>query len=164
MCGSFLTIRDDHVYIIYQSTKDYLSGKAGATGFLTEEATHHNIFTISLKLMPQILQRDMYNLKMPGFPINQVQVPDPDPLDTVWYSCIHWIDHLCASDPSTGTRHDDLEDGGIIHVFLQERYLYWLEALSLCQCMSDGVVSITKLEALVKVMPRLAMPLLYNTY
>jgi len=28
MCGSFLTIRDDNVYIIYQSAKDFLSEEA----------------------------------------------------------------------------------------------------------------------------------------
>ena len=161
MCGSFLTIRDDQVYIIHQSAKDYLSGKARTTGFPTEEETHHKTFTISLKLMPKILQRDMYNLKLPGFPINQVQVPDPDPLVTVRYSCIHWIDHLCASDART--RHDDL-NGTSIYTFLQEWCLYWLEALSLCRSMSDGVASITKLEALVKVMPRSAISLLYTIY
>src|SRR6185437_7492249 len=28
LCGSFLTVRDNHVYIVHQSAKDYLSGNA----------------------------------------------------------------------------------------------------------------------------------------
>ena len=40
---------------------------------------------------------------------------------------------------------------------MRKKYLYWLEALSLCRGISDGVVSMAKLEALLQVILRLVM-------
>src|SRR5262245_52763097 len=145
MCGSFLTVRDDQIYLIHQSAKDYLSDEARATIFPSQEKTHHDIFSRSLELMPRILQRDVYRLKMPGVHIDQVQVPDHDPLGRMRYSCVHWIHHLCNSVSDNSTRRDDdLRDGGAVYLFLRKQYLYWLEALSLCHGMSEGVVSMAK--------------------
>lgn len=152
MCGSFLTVRDDQVYLIHQSAKDYLSDEGRATIFPSEGKTHHDIFFRSLELMSSALQRDMYRLTAPGFPIDHVQVPDQDPLGTTRYSCVHWVKHLCDSVSGMSTRRDDdLQDGGVVHLFLKCQYLYWLEALSLCKSISEGVVSMVKLEALVQV-------------
>ena len=164
MCGSFLTVRDDQVYLIHQSAKDYLSDEARATIFPSQDKTHHDIFFRSLELMSGTLRRDMYCLIAPGFPIDQVQVPDQDPLGTTRYSCVHWVDHLCDSASGKGTRRDDrLQDGGAVYVFLKKQYLYWLEALSLCKSMSEGIVSMAKLEALIQVMLGSAMLSMYNT-
>ena len=152
MCGSFLTVRDEQVYLIHQSARDYLSDKARATVFPSQRKTHHHIFIRSLELMSGVLQRDMYRLVAPGFPIDQIQVLAQDPLATTRYSCVHWVSHLCDSISGKSTREDDdLQDGGAVYVFLKEKYLYWLEALSLSKSMSEGVVSIEKLETLVQV-------------
>ncbi|KAL2169155.1 hypothetical protein VTG60DRAFT_6395 [Thermothelomyces hinnuleus] len=80
-CGSFLTIQDDRVYLIHQSAKDYLStGRTSTLLFPCGVATaHRDILTRSLQLMPDKLHRDMYDLGAPGFPIEDVQVPDPEP-------------------------------------------------------------------------------------
>jgi hypothetical protein len=152
------------VFLIHQSAKDYLSDEARATIFPSQEKTHHDIFFRSLELMSGALQRDMYRLIAPGFPIDQVQVPDQDPLRTTRYSCVHWVDHLCDSVSGKSTRRDDdLQDGGVVYISLKKQYLYWLEALSLCKSMSEGVVSMAKLEALVQVILGSAMLSMYNT-
>ncbi|WKT54223.1 G-protein beta WD-40 repeat [Fusarium oxysporum f. sp. vasinfectum] len=44
----------------------------------------------------------------------------------------------------------NLKDAGIVHDFLQKKYLNWLESLSLLRSMSEGVMAVQKLEALVK--------------
>ncbi|KAI9769750.1 MAG: hypothetical protein M1839_003596 [Geoglossum umbratile] len=151
MCGSFLTIRENQVYLIHQSAKDYLSDEARATIFPPQGKTHHVIFFQSLELMSDTLQRDMYRLVTPGFPIDQVEVPDQDPLATMRYSCVYWVEHLCDSVSGKSTRQNgDLQDVSAVYVFLKTKYLYWLEALSLCKSMSEGVVSIAKLEALIQ--------------
>ncbi|CAI6226311.1 unnamed protein product [Periconia digitata] len=95
----------------------------------------------------------MYNLGAPGYPIERVALPDPDPLGKARYSCIYWVDHLrnCGSTTTTGP-HINLQDKGIIEKFIQQKYLYWLEALSLCKSMPKGVVSMAELEALIYVM------------
>jgi hypothetical protein len=164
MCGSFLTVRDDQVYLIHQSAKDYLSDVARATIFPSPGKTHYDIFSRSLELMSGILQRDMYHLIAPGFPIGQVKVPGQDPLGATRYSCVHWVDHLCNSVSGKSMRRDDsLQDGGVVYVFLKKQYLYWLEALSLCESMSEGVVSIAKLEALIQVILRPVILSMYDT-
>ena len=41
MCGSFLTIREDSVYFIHQSAKDYFSIGKGSKVFLEGQAEEH---------------------------------------------------------------------------------------------------------------------------
>ncbi|KAK3952421.1 NACHT domain-containing protein, partial [Pseudoneurospora amorphoporcata] len=156
LCGSFLTLRDQTVYFVHQSAKDFLLGnafdKAGNQAFQEafkwifpsgKEDVNYTIFSRSLDAMSIILRRDIYGLSVPGFPRDKVQVPDPDPLATVRYSCVYWVDHLCDSVSSANTkRHDYLRDKKVVHEFLETKYLYWLEALSLLQAMPAGVVAI----------------------
>jgi len=152
MCASFLTIRNDQVYLIHQSAKDYLNTKAFDMIFPAgREHIHHNMFSRSLSVMSQMLQKDIYNLQLPGLLIDQVKPVDPDPLVHVRYSCIFWVDHLGEDDGSSSHSLSELRDGGQVHVFLQETFLYWLEALSLLRSMSNGVLAIAKLENLLRV-------------
>ena len=44
--------------------------------------------------MTHRLHRDIYSLCAPGFPIQQVEPPDRDPLATIRYSCVNWVEHL----------------------------------------------------------------------
>ncbi|KAF2452251.1 WD40-repeat-containing domain protein, partial [Lineolata rhizophorae] len=77
--------------------------------------------------------------------------PDPDPLAASHYSCAYWIDHLCDLNPVSSTIYAKyMQDGGVIDIFLREKYLYWLEALSLCKSMPKGVVSMAMLQSLVQ--------------
>jgi hypothetical protein len=153
-CGSFLTIRDDIIYFVHQSAKDFLVSN---TIFPSQsEQAHYTIFSRSLLITSKTLRRDIYGLGALGYPIEQVAQPDPDPLAVSRYACIYWIDHLCLCDwnPSSSENYKDLQDGGILDRFLREKYLYWLEALSLCKSMSKGVLSMTKLETLMQVIIR----------
>jgi hypothetical protein len=152
MCGSFLTIRDDQVYLIHQSAKDYLDDEARAAILLDKGEVHYKIFSQSLKLMSSTLKRDMYGLGALGCPIEKVTRPATDPLATARYSCVHWIDHLYESTINKNGRcNKDLQDDGTLHAFLQACYLYWLEALSLCKSISAGVAMMGKLEILLQV-------------
>jgi hypothetical protein len=156
MCGSFLTIRDDTVYIIHQSAKDFLSQEASPDIFpCGVEDVHYSIFLRSLETMSKILRRDIYSLRALGYPIEQVKHPDPDPLAVTRYSCIHWVDHLCDWNSNCCVNDKvDLQDKGMVDVFIREKYLYWLEALSLCRSMSEGVLAMAKLEAVIQVILR----------
>jgi len=158
MCGSFLTIREGNVYIIHQSARDFLSKEARhdlvpcGIGNI-----HQSIFSRSLQVMSKTLRRDMYGLCTLGYPAEQIEPPDPDPLVASRYSCIYWIDHLCDWNPSSAKGEVDLQDGGAVSSFLRQRYLYWLEALSLCKSMSKGVAAIAKLEVFMRVIYKLAI-------
>ncbi|KAF2137698.1 uncharacterized protein K452DRAFT_353384, partial [Aplosporella prunicola CBS 121167] len=149
-CGSFLTVREETVYFVHQSAKDFLLTKPspktpnGAFDELFPSGkpkAHHSIFSRSLDVMSGTLRRDMYDLKELGYPAEKIRQPNPDPLAASRYACFYWIDHLIDSD---------LNDGGSVDTFLTQKYLYWLESLSLFKDMSKGIDSITKLEKLVQ--------------
>jgi hypothetical protein len=145
--GSFLTVRDESIYFVHQSAKDYLFEKGGQSIFSSDfSATHRRIFTQSLHILEKILRRDMYSLVASGTPINQAKSPEPDPLAAAGYSCIYWVNHLEESQP-----YDELQDAGPVDTFLQTRSLYWLEALSLLRSVTDGIMSIQKLGGLIAV-------------
>ncbi|KAE9987513.1 hypothetical protein EG328_002498 [Venturia inaequalis] len=74
--------------------------------------------------MSKTLQQDMYKLR-PGVLIDLVKASDPDPLASLQYS----------------------SDDGVIYRFLQEYFLYWLEALGLIRETSAGVLTISSLKA-----------------
>jgi hypothetical protein len=159
LCGSFLTVRESTIYFVHQSAKDYLFKEAIDEIFPSgKEGAHYVIFLRSLQVMSRTLQRDIYSLGALGYPIEKVEQPDPDPLAAWRYSCIYWVDHLCDWNPNRCTDHrGDLQDGGVVDDFFRKKYLYWLEALSLCGSMSGGVVSMAKLEALLQVLLRSVM-------
>lgn len=80
---------------------------------------HHDLFTWSLELMSSTLKRDMYSLGKLGFSIDEAETPNPDPLATVRYSCVYWIDYPYDSNPkSRADGVGDLKVGGAIYEFL----------------------------------------------
>ena len=147
-CGSFLTIQGDNIYFIHQTAKEYLSGNPVIFS-KGEKEVHHTIVLRSLDEMEK-LHKDMYNLRDPGISIDEDKPLPPDPLAQVRYACVHWIDHLCEI-ASSSYDQVGLYDNGKIHKFLKEHFLHWMEALSLTRSMSNGVVTIRKLEDLLAV-------------
>ncbi|OHW95965.1 vegetative incompatibility protein het-e-1 [Colletotrichum incanum] len=152
-CGSLLTVREEVVYFVHQSAKDFLLKNESKRIYpcgVTQE--NRNIALRSLKVMSGILRRDIYNLCAPGFPINQVGPRDPDPLASARYSCVYWVSHLADGNPAgqePGGR--GLQDDGPAHVFLKQHYLHWLEALSLLRSVSAGILQMSTLAHLVQV-------------
>ncbi|KAL2195940.1 hypothetical protein P885DRAFT_70078 [Corynascus similis CBS 632.67] len=71
-CGSFLTLQDDQLCLIHQSAKEHLSKRASNLLFPCGVGmAHRDILIRSLQLMSHNLQRDMYDLGAPGFPIEK---------------------------------------------------------------------------------------------
>ncbi|KAH5722255.1 hypothetical protein HBI17_253400 [Parastagonospora nodorum] len=153
-CGSFLTLREDTVYFVHQSAKDFLFAKAYSETFLDgSEAVHQAIFLRSLAILSKTLHRDMYSLEAPGYPIKNIKLPKPDPLAVSRYPCIYWIDHLCDSKPESLVNGvGNLQFLGAVDEFLRKKFLYWLEGLSLCKSVGEGVVLMEKMWSLVQEM------------
>ncbi|KND91690.1 Vegetative incompatibility protein HET-E-1, partial [Tolypocladium ophioglossoides CBS 100239] len=146
-CGSFLTLLEGIVYFVHQSAKDFLLDKASVlpNGIAHQ---HRAIFSTSIEVLSRTLRRDIYNLVTPGFSIRDIIPPDPDPLAPARYSCIYWVDHLQDANSMEKLTEEYLRDNGPVHTFLQRKYLYWLEALSLFGGLSQAVLAIQKLAAL----------------
>ena len=141
-CGSFLTVQNALVSFVHQSAKDYLLNEASDELLPSGIAhQHHMVFSRSLDLLSETLRRDIYHLQAPGYLIDHVSTPEPDPLTAIQYSCIFWADHLhdSAADEALG-KYDT------ILAFLTENYLQWLEALSLLRNIPAGVRAMEKLE------------------
>lgn len=154
-CGSFLTIRGDHVYLIHQSAKDYLTEnewKAWSTIFPAgQSAVHFDMFSHSLDALSGILRENIYDLPYPGFLIDDVKKPNPDPLAALRYSCVYWADHFCEAGDQDSKRKAALSDDGAIYSFLKKHFLHWLESLSLIRDVTSIIPSIRKLLCIINV-------------
>jgi hypothetical protein len=150
LCGSFLTLREDTIYFVHQSAKDFLFKKASSRVFSHGiEDIHRTIFLKSLAILSRTLHRDMYGADALGRPVEDITLPDPDPLAVSRYPCIYWIDHML--DARADLLRNDSSNFEAVDDFLRTKYLYWLEGLSLCRSVDKGVISMTKLCSLVQV-------------
>ncbi|KAJ6017869.1 hypothetical protein N7451_001248 [Penicillium sp. IBT 35674x] len=150
VCGSFLTVREDTIVFVHQSAKEFLL-KETQNGVFPGgiEAEHYAIFSRSLQAMFKTLRRDIFNLKLPGFPIEKVIPPSPNPLVAAKYACLYWVDHLQHS----GCYKKDnicVDERGCVGDFLQKHYLHWLEALSILRSLSQGISAMLKLHELLQ--------------
>lgn len=149
-CGSFLTFRGDAIYFLHQSAKDFLLNKASDQILpLGLTYQHGIIFERLLQALSETLRRDICQLGHPGFSIDYISPDILEPLDPIRYSCVYWVDHLRDSEPTRLS--NNLRNGGGIQVFIQKKYLYWLESLSLLSSTVEGVKAMYKLEDLATV-------------
>jgi hypothetical protein len=90
LCGLFLAVREDTVYFVHQSAKDFLFAKALNEVFPNGvEEIYWAIFLTSLAYLSRTLHRDMYSLVAPGSAIENVKLLHLDPLAALRYPCIY---------------------------------------------------------------------------
>ncbi|KAF5524533.1 Vegetative incompatibility protein HET-E-1 [Colletotrichum aenigma] len=139
-CGCLLTVKDDVVYFVHQSAKDFLFRHALAdTMPLGIHREHNLLLSRSLEVMSKTCRRNIYNLKEPGASVENIRTPVPDPLEPARYACVYWAEHI--------------DDGGHmpqlqyrqVYEFLKKHFLHWAEALSLLRSVSGGITSLLKL-------------------
>ncbi|CAD6446227.1 e13f86a5-3efc-43ce-a537-5658ff5fbd22 [Sclerotinia trifoliorum] len=146
LCRSFLVIREQSIFFVHQSAKDFLLTKAAKTIFPNGISEIHNkVFLNSMTVMSKTLKHNIYNLHYPGFPIDKVKQRDPDPLASIRYSCIYWINHLRDGDPEQNRKY--IQDNGNIYEFLKNHLLHWLEVMSLMGKISESINAISSLES-----------------
>jgi hypothetical protein len=149
-CRSFLTLRERTIFFVHQSAKDFLVEKASKDPFLFQKQdVHYVIFSRSLQAMSQTLKLDIYSLAAPGTSLDQVKPPCPDPLATIRYPCLYWVDHLLECD--VGRVIKEIKDDSSVYLFLCQSFLYWLEALSLMRNLSECIGIIRQLKKRVQV-------------
>jgi N-terminal domain of NWD NACHT-NTPase/NACHT domain len=146
-CRSFLTIDDDTVYFIHQSAQDFLKENINK---LTEDLAqvHKDFVKYSVKAMSS-LKRDIYDSQNYGYRLAESSPPDHDPLASIGYSCVFWLDHLRHAIEESPESSKDLYDDGFM--FLKEHFLHWLESLSLLHELSAGIASIKKLMKVIQI-------------
>jgi hypothetical protein len=156
-CGSFLTTNKGMVSRIHQSAKDYLREDLKRMDLNHKSRLqmggaaqgHAGIAKRSIDAMSKQLKKNIYGLRHYGFELKDIIPPDPDPLAPVRYSCVFWLVHLREAIKANLGDGKDLCDLGLR--FLKERFLHWLESLSLLNKLSEGIVSIRELLSVLKV-------------
>lgn len=149
LCGSFLTIREDVVYFIHQSAKEYLLKDNGNHIFpLGISQQHWSMFLRSAESLCATLEENPYKVQHMGTLATEIAIPDPDPLVSIRYSCAYWVEHLNNSEVYSHNGNA-LADGGIIDSFMRRKYLHWLESLSLVGALAKGVRAISTLKVLI---------------
>ncbi|KAM0228002.1 hypothetical protein ACHAP5_012058 [Fusarium lateritium] len=95
-CGSFLTAKENTVFFIHQSAKDYLLDQSSPILFKSGLAQHHCALFQRSVVMLQVLHKDLYSLVRIGVTVKEAirQRPEPDPLRSLTYACTFWADHL----------------------------------------------------------------------
>jgi hypothetical protein len=141
-CGSFLITKENTVYLIHQSTKDYL--KANHKSKLQQGGAvqgHADISRRSIDAM-STLRRNIYALPLWASNSKDIRPPDPDPLAALRYSCVFWLGHLYDANSQSSEYRNEICDDQTILAFLNDYFLHWLESL---YKLSDKVLSIRKL-------------------
>jgi hypothetical protein len=96
-----------------------------------------------IRLISTSLKQDICELNAPGVLVAEVgssQIEQHLPPE-VQYACLYWVEHLQKSG-------GELSDNDEVHQFLQTHFLYWLEALSWMQRLSEGILAIRTLESI----------------
>lgn len=160
---------DKVISFVHLSAKDFLLKNQDASRQIVPHGFVHQhcyISEKSIKNLSTVLKRDIYALREPGYPTEKVLTPEPDPLAAVRYSCVYWPSHLLelgrpgapTSSPSktnATSSHSILnseeaeelfKDDGSVRTFIEEKYLYWIEALSLLFEIPEGVRGMERLE------------------
>ncbi|OBT63596.1 hypothetical protein VE03_07330 [Pseudogymnoascus sp. 23342-1-I1] len=147
--------QDEHapLGLVHLSFRDFLLNKERSSKlpFRVEEISmHQSVFEACLRVMSQELQQDMCNLVLPGHlasDVTQSQLEKGIPR-YLRYACYYWVDHLAtlSDDPRMEA---GLADGKVVHLFLGEKLLFWLEAMSLIREMSAAILILNKLSTIV---------------
>ena len=153
-CSSFVTVRQENIYFIHQSAKDYLTNSGAAKLFPNGIHEEHGVLIgRSLAVMSRTLHQDMCKLKLPGSLAHTAEIGHQ--LKAIRYMCCFWVDHLVKyfDDNLTDSlfNKDYIEDGGPVQQFLLEHLLHWLEAFSLFGEYNKGVQAILCLESFIPV-------------
>ncbi|KAF5577877.1 vegetatible incompatibility het-E-1 [Fusarium pseudocircinatum] len=143
-CGSLLTIRGDKVYTVHQSVNDFLQ-KAPNVLPSGVGHQHYSIFNCSMNIMHNRLHRNLYELKESCVVIDDITVLPSAPLTIAGYACVYWVDHFCACLLAASQHQNSLCHDMITH-FMKNKYLYWLEAMSLLRCTSKALEAMQRLE------------------
>ena len=157
LCGSFLTISKDTVYLVHQSAKDFFTEGDGSSIISSHQDEHGKIAYRSLDLMSHTLRENVCDLQEPGtFAAEARKEFDRSRFTHIGYACCYWVDHLTdhLNVHLTGDKHNQLslfDYGGTVKVFLQDHLLHWLEVLSVLGKVSEGVLMFKRLQSLIHV-------------
>lgn len=149
LCGSFITIREETVYFVHQSAKDFLSDGERKDVFPSGRGLAHADTTrLCFEVMSSTLKKNICDIKMPGTCLSDIdksKITTHLPLH-VQYACLYWFDHLEQASPPEQAALVSREDCQV-YVFFKSHFLHWLEGLCLMNEASEAVHVIESLSS-----------------
>ncbi|KAI1349742.1 WD40-repeat-containing domain protein [Xylaria sp. FL0043] len=141
-CGSFVSLNRQTINLIHQSAKDYLREKYATVLDPAGAAQGHIDIVKHCLSAISSLEQNMYKLDL-GFKPETMTPPNPDPLASLQYSCVSWIDHVRSLE------HEKPESIQTVLAevskYLKKGFLRWLESLSLLGEVDEGVLLLKSL-------------------
>ncbi len=138
------------VRLFHLSFRDFLvdSDDKQSQFWIDEKETHKKIAFRCLDLLSRTpcLKEDICSLKKPGslrIDIDGHLIEECLPAE-VQYACRYWAHHLEQGNCR-------ISDQDKVHNFLDQRFLYWVEALSIIGRVTDSISMIAKLQNLLEV-------------
>jgi hypothetical protein len=138
---SLLALHDDiyhPIYSFHKSFPDFITDSTRCTNIRFHISPNHHIELVlcCLRLMDKLLERDMCSI--PDYALNSEVEDLPKRIDgsgiygALEYACRSWYKHLivvedCAADVVFA-----------LHCFLKQKFLFWLEVLSVLGTMGDA--------------------------
>ncbi|KAI9687305.1 MAG: hypothetical protein M1822_002348 [Bathelium mastoideum] len=125
LCGSFLTLRDDTVYFVHQSAKDFFEKGFGSSIFAAPNSVtevHSTMAIRAFEFMEIFLKKDIHDLKLPSSSRSEPNtsvVAQPLP-HHAQYSCVFGFVHHYLSNNAAWKATN----------VLKKHFLHWIEALS----------------------------------
>ena len=152
LCGSFLTIREDIVYLVHQSAKDFFSTGNGSSIISSHQEEHGKIACRSLDLMSNTLREDVCELQKPGTSVAEAHKKFSQSRFThVGYACCYWVDHLTDASHGEHDQSSPFDHGEKVEMFFGNHLLHWLEVLSILGKVSEGILMLKSLKSLINV-------------
>ncbi|KAF4903087.1 Vegetative incompatibility protein HET-E-1 [Colletotrichum viniferum] len=87
-CGSLLNVRENVIYFVHQSAKDFLIRQADRIMPSGVALQHGLVLSKLLQSMSKTLRRNVYGIDQHGIAVEDISVPYPDPLACVRYACV----------------------------------------------------------------------------
>ena len=147
---------NDTISLIHPSFRDFLLDRQRCDDldFQVDSAEAHLLlFKHSLSLMVSSLRRDICDLRLPGSLIMEM---DPQKIrehipPELEYACTSWVRHLESNVQAANNDILGYDVLDTIRHFLEQKALYWLEALSLLGKMQESVLMLSTLQTIVQV-------------
>ena len=149
---AILDIPEDHnetIWFHHPSFREFLLDKEKCVDsnlLINEQQAHETLAFNCILVMSASLKRDICETGAPGsltvdIDHSHIQKSLSPELQ---YACLYWIHHL-QKGPT------QLLDDELVHRFLQEHFLHWLEALGWMQKLSEGIYAINSLQIIIHV-------------
>ncbi|KAK2737188.1 hypothetical protein CKAH01_18862 [Colletotrichum kahawae] len=138
-CFGLLVLKNNVVYFVHQSAKAFLQ-KEAERDIMPSGYQHENKMVLSrlVETMSSTLRRNIYGLDDLGASIPKDHNIASDPLAPARYSCLHWTEHFSKANAM------DKKQQLLIHQFLSEHCLHWVEAICHLRSVSKGIEGLTK--------------------